>query len=179
MHRETGEKGASEPRHFFYSLLCKSAVHMSRSRGPLCVYIIHVPFGTGLKPVVPACWISVTSIQSSPLTLWGPVPLRIAPFLGQLSLDGGLEPVFGSPRQKTPVHVPLCLRSFVICAAIVANKKNHSCIEPLRSGVLRVDGFDAAAPRSSRTTNNNNVRTWRQWRRQQQVQVVSRVCACV
>jgi len=28
---------------------------MSRRSGPFCVYIIHVPGGTGLKKVVPAC----------------------------------------------------------------------------------------------------------------------------
>lgn len=94
---------------------------ISRSKGPDWVNIIHVPGGTGLKPVVPACWIDDTHIQSWPLMLWGPVPFRIAPLRGQLSFVGGDLPVAGSPLQNTPVQLPLCFKSLVISAMVLVD----------------------------------------------------------
>lgn len=59
----------------------RETIQISLRSGPFCSYNIHVPSGTGTKPVTPACWIWDTLNHLTPSTTCGPVPLSKDPFL--------------------------------------------------------------------------------------------------
>ena len=68
---------------------------------------IHFPSPrTSLKPVVPACWISLTSRYILP-SFSCVTPLSTAPLRGQSPALIGLAPVNGDGRQFIPVQEPV------------------------------------------------------------------------
>ena len=99
--RPAGDNAAAARTYSFGSCSHRPPFQLPPSAG------IHFPSPrTSLKPVVPACWISLTCRYILP-SFSCVMPLSTAPLRGQSPAFVGLAPVNGSGRQFIPVQEPV------------------------------------------------------------------------
>ena len=124
---------------FMHPSVVRTSVHRINQhytrwrRRPPWSYCIHVPSGTDSKADRPAFLISNTSSHCSPLISCC-VPLRSAPFLGQLALVGACAPVVGSPLQNIPVQDPgCCMRTVIIFLLLMSLLTVLELVAPIKN----------------------------------------------